>query len=98
MTRGIDEIQNDYDQDSIQTLLTPETLLCSQELVNLCLIGRAISNVFDNDLNCSNELILQGVKKQSTIGFLTFYEYDGGAKVCNIYDYKKNINIIDQLF
>ncbi|KAH9415315.1 hypothetical protein DERP_006409 [Dermatophagoides pteronyssinus] len=85
LTRGIDEIQNDYDQDSIQALLTPETLLCSQELVNLCLIGRAISNVFDNDLNCSNELILQGVKKQSTIGFLTFYEYDGGAKVGSCY-------------
>ncbi|OTF77791.1 hypothetical protein BLA29_014392, partial [Euroglyphus maynei] len=79
LTRGIEEIQNDYDQGSIQTLLTPETLLCSQELVNLCLIGRAVSNVFDNDIQC-NGLSLQGVKKQSTIGFLTLYEYGGGAK------------------
>ena len=55
-------------------------MLCSQELVNLCLIGCAVSNVFDNNLKC-DELVLQGVKKQSKIGFLTLYEYGGGAKV-----------------
>ncbi|XP_046919255.2 putative ubiquitin carboxyl-terminal hydrolase MINDY-4 isoform X1 [Dermatophagoides farinae] len=84
LTRGIEEIQHDYDPGSIQALLTPETLLCSQELVNLCLIGCAVSNVFDNNLKC-DELVLQGVKKQSKIGFLTLYEYGGGAKVGSCY-------------
>lgn len=80
LTRGIDQIRNDYDSGSIETLLTPERLLCTQELVNLTLIGRAVSNVFDRNFTMS-EVTLQGITRQSTIGFLTMHEYEGAFKV-----------------
>src|SRR5699024_5189901 len=61
LTRGLDQIKQDYDSGSIDSLLTPERLLCTQELVNLALIGRAVSNVFDRNFAISSEMILQGI-------------------------------------
>ncbi len=81
LTRGVNQIQQDYDSGSIETLLTPERLLCTQELVNLTLIGRAVSNVFDRNFAISSEMILQGINRQSLIGFLTIHEHEGAFKV-----------------
>lgn len=46
----------------------------SQSLTNLMLCGIATSNVFDGD-KCLEGLVLHGIPKQSTIGFLTIMEY-----------------------
>ena len=81
LTRGVDQIKQDYDSGSIESLLTPERLLCTQELVNLAMIGRAVSNVFDRNLAISSDMILQGINRQSIIGFLTMYEHEGAFKV-----------------
>ncbi|KAI2796969.1 hypothetical protein BLOT_015612 [Blomia tropicalis] len=85
LTRGIDQIKLDYDCGSIESLLTPERLLCTQELVNLTLIGRAVSNVFDRHFALTNEMILQGITRQSLIGFLTIHEHEGAFKVGSCY-------------
>lgn len=53
----------------------------SQELVNLLLTGRAVSNVFDGDKqldtgsNDDDGLILRGIPSQADIGFLTLFEH-----------------------
>ena len=81
LTRGIDRIRRDYDIGSIESLLTPGRLLCTQELINLMLIGRAVSNVFDRNFAISSELILHGINRRSLLGFLTIHEHDGASKV-----------------
>lgn len=53
---------------------------CSQELVNLLLHGKCISNVFDNEVNL-DEKILHGIKAQSDIGFLSLFEHYGSCEV-----------------
>lgn len=81
LTRGPHKIKQDFDSGSIETLLTPERLLCTQELVNLTLIGRGVSNVFDKNFAISSEMILQGINRQSLLGFLTIHEHEGAFKV-----------------
>lgn len=99
LTRGVDQISRDYDAGSIVSLLSSDRLLCSQELINLTLIGRAVSNVFDRNFALSSEMILHGINRQSIIGFLTIYEHEGAFKVshacvCKYLDLKKEINNI----
>lgn len=91
LTRGVNQIKLDFDSGSIETLLTPERLLCTQELVNLTLIGRAVSNVFDRNFAISSEMILQGINRQSLIGFLTIHEHEGAFKVKRTWCYLKTV-------
>lgn len=35
---------------------------CSQELVNLCLLGRCVSNVFDGEESMGGGMMLRGVR------------------------------------
>ena len=46
---------------------------CTQELVNLLLVGKAVSNVHDEDRSLDG-LVLKGIPKQSEIGYLTTLE------------------------
>ena len=68
---------------------------CTQELVNLLLIGQAVSNVFDGNKvlesdtpSSTDELIeLRGISSRSEIGFLTLFEW---YKYVEVGSYFKN--------
>lgn len=53
---------------------------CSLELVNLILTGRAVSNVFDNNLQLGS-CLLRGVSRRSDIGLLSLYEHYNSCQV-----------------
>ncbi|KAH0510282.1 Protein FAM188B [Microtus ochrogaster] len=52
---------------------------CTQELVNLLLTGRAVSNVFNDvvelDSGDGNTTLLRGIEARSDIGFLSLFEH-----------------------
>ena len=56
-----------------------------QELVNLLLSGRAVSNVFDNDMELDsgngNMTLLKGVKGHCDVGLLSLFEHYNICKV-----------------
>ncbi|GFQ74677.1 probable ubiquitin carboxyl-terminal hydrolase MINDY-4 [Trichonephila clavata] len=64
---------------------------CSQEVINLILIGKAVPNLFDGDLELnsggSETTLLRGIPKQSKIGLLSLYEYQ---ETCTVGDNYKN--------
>lgn len=72
LSRGIPNIQGDMDDATAR--LTSQFGHCSQELLNLLLTGRAVSNVFDNTLRPSGELVCRGIQKRPVIGYLTQLE------------------------
>ncbi len=53
---------------------------CSLELVMLLITGRAVSNVFDNDIHIDS-CLLKGVKQQADVGFLSLFEYMNTCEV-----------------
>ncbi|KAK2841463.1 hypothetical protein Q7C36_013042 [Tachysurus vachellii] len=64
---------------------------CTQELVNLLLCGRAVSNVFDNEMKLDsgngNFTLLKGIRERSDIGLLSLYEH---YNICKVGSYLKN--------
>ncbi|KAK2505786.1 hypothetical protein MC885_020915 [Smutsia gigantea] len=58
---------------------------CTQELVNLLLTGKAVSNVFNDvvelDSGNGNITLLQGISARSDIGFLSLFEH---YNVCQV--------------
>nr|XP_010969578.1 probable ubiquitin carboxyl-terminal hydrolase MINDY-4 isoform X4 [Camelus bactrianus] len=58
---------------------------CTQELVNLLLTGKAVSNVFNNvvelDSGDGNITLLKGIATRSDIGFLSLFEH---YNVCQV--------------
>ncbi|KAK6589259.1 UIM domain and EF hand containing that also has a conserved domain between [Cryptosporidium xiaoi] len=74
-SRTVDKIKDDMD-DTLNPLIGLYGQ-CNQELVNLCLTGNSVSNVFDGikTLDGSNDsFVLKGVQKKSIIGYLTEHE------------------------
>lgn len=63
------------DVDMEGTALVNEYGYASQELINSMLVGKACSNVHDGDKDMGEDLILQGIHKDSEIGFLTLFEH-----------------------
>ncbi|XP_060542137.1 probable ubiquitin carboxyl-terminal hydrolase MINDY-4 [Pantherophis guttatus] len=88
LSRTIDRIRGDVD-------VTTNTLIgahgyCTQELVNLLLTGKAVSNVFNDvmelDSGNGNITILKGISGRSDLGLLSLFEhYD----VCQVGCYLK---------
>jgi len=81
LTRGIAMVQRDADFPA--TLIAPNGY-CAQELVNLLLIGRAHSNVFDGEQTVgeigedgTGGCRLRGIPRRSPVGFLTLFERQG---------------------
>lgn len=86
LTRGIAMLGRDAD---FPTPLIGVNGYCSQELVNLLLIGRAHSNVFDGEKNVGGSeedatsggegggVRLKGVPRRGLVGFLTLFEKQG---------------------
>lgn len=64
---------------------------CTQELVNLLLCGRAVSNVFDDEMKLDsgngNFTLLRGIKTRSDIGLLSLFEH---YNICKVGSHLKN--------
>jgi len=75
LTRGLQNILEDMDMKE-NSLLT-EHGYASQEFINIILVGKATSNVFDGDKDMGDNFILKGIHKQSEVGFLTLFEAYG---------------------
>ncbi|ETV68106.1 hypothetical protein H257_15853 [Aphanomyces astaci] len=85
LTRGLATVEADMDTatGTVPTLIGAHDY-CTQEMVNLLLLGYACSNVFDGtkdlgggDDATSSSMVLRGVQKRSAVGFLTLFEaYD----------------------
>lgn len=84
-TRGIDSIRADMDDPN--TSLTSNFGHSSQELMNLLLTGRAVSNVFDNTMMLSDDFICHGLQSRPAIGYLTILE---SLRYCEVGGYYKS--------
>ncbi|XP_076135956.1 ubiquitin carboxyl-terminal hydrolase MINDY-3 isoform X2 [Alosa pseudoharengus] len=72
LTKGIENIRNEI-EDTTEPLIDPVYGHGSQSLINLLVSGRAVSNVWDGDRECSG-MKLKGINEQATVGFLTLME------------------------
>jgi ubiquitin carboxyl-terminal hydrolase MINDY-3/4 len=79
-TRGCEMIKTDM--DSFSESLIGRHSYCTQDMVNLILYGKAISNLHDGDLDIDGQ-IFHGIKKKCEIGQLSLFEYYDNIKVGN---------------
>ena len=74
----------DKDMDSGSQMLGAHGY-CTQELVNLLLTGRAVSNVFNGDMQLNSggdtAMLLKGIPSVSEIGLLSLFEHYGSCTV-----------------
>ncbi|XP_029356817.1 probable ubiquitin carboxyl-terminal hydrolase MINDY-4 isoform X2 [Echeneis naucrates] len=77
LSRSIEKVKEDMDMPT--TTLIGAHGYCTQELVNLLLCGRAVSNVFDNDMELdsgnSTMTLLKGIKGHCDVGLLSLFEH-----------------------
>lgn len=84
LSRGIDEIRRDM--DDVNNHLIGDFGYCTQEMVNLVLVGKAISNVFDDSITLDSDApeggaTLKGIREKSQVGYLTLLETLNYCKV-----------------
>jgi hypothetical protein len=82
LTRGMQSLRSDMDDPSLP--LIGIFGHCSQELVNLCLTGRAVTNIFDGEVTFQDGedvLTLKGIYKRPDVGFLSALE---PLKLCEV--------------
>uniref|UniRef100_A0A8C5QWL5 Ubiquitin carboxyl-terminal hydrolase MINDY n=1 Tax=Leptobrachium leishanense TaxID=445787 RepID=A0A8C5QWL5_9ANUR len=88
LSRSIELVQQDFDVPT--NSLIGAHAYCTQELVNLILGGRAVSNVFNDvmelDSGNGNVTVLKGIAQRSEIGFLSLFEH---YSVCQVGSYLK---------
>ncbi|KAG7493458.1 hypothetical protein JOB18_009233 [Solea senegalensis] len=89
LSRSIDKVREDMDVPT--TTLIGAHGYCTQELVNLLLCGRAVSNVFDNDMELDsgngNITLLKGIKSRCDVGLLSLFEH---YNICKVGAYMKS--------
>jgi hypothetical protein len=81
LSRGIENIRNDMDERDGR--LMGRHSYCTQEMVNLVLLGAAISNLHDGNLDLGGEppKILKGIHSQPLVGQLSLFEHYQNLKV-----------------
>uniref|UniRef100_A0A1B8Y9X7 Ubiquitin carboxyl-terminal hydrolase MINDY n=1 Tax=Xenopus tropicalis TaxID=8364 RepID=A0A1B8Y9X7_XENTR len=83
LSRSVELVQKDFDVST--NCLIGAHSYCTQELVNLILSGRAVSNVFNDvvelDSGNGNITLLRGVAHRTDIGFLSLFEH---YNVCQV--------------
>lgn len=72
LTRTPAQVRADMDEPS--NSLMANHGYCTQELVNLVLLGQAVSNVFDG-VKKVDGTVLKGVSRRSKLGLLTLFEW-----------------------
>lgn len=85
LTKGLDEVLDEV-EDPSEPLIDGLFGHGSQSLLNLCISGAAVSNVFDDERDLGGYM-LKGVKKQAPLGFLSFLEH---LRYCEVGWYLKN--------
>jgi hypothetical protein len=85
-SRTVPVIQEEFD-DPEGTRLTAQFGHCGQELMNLMLTGQAVSNVFDNTLSPSGDMVCRGIQSRPAIGYLTQLE---ALRYCEVGGYYKS--------
>jgi len=86
LTRGLASVQQDMD-DPTQPMVTTYGH-CTQELMNLCVTGRAASNVHDGTISLGDEedsVVLKGIERQPPIGYLSAFEALNQLRVGHFY-------------
>ncbi|XP_015261147.1 PREDICTED: protein FAM188B, partial [Gekko japonicus] len=77
LSRSIHQVRRDFDVSTNQ--LIGAHGYCTQELVNLLLTGKAVSNVFNDvielDSGNGNTTVLKGVSGRSEVGLLSLFEH-----------------------
>ncbi|KAL2089975.1 hypothetical protein ACEWY4_014663 [Coilia grayii] len=88
LSRSIEGLRADMDVPT--TTLIGAHGYCTQELVNLLLCGRAVSNVFNDEMRLESGTgiytLLKGVSCRSDIGLLSLFEH---YNICKVGDYLK---------
>uniref|UniRef100_A0A672JSR2 Ubiquitin carboxyl-terminal hydrolase MINDY n=1 Tax=Salarias fasciatus TaxID=181472 RepID=A0A672JSR2_SALFA len=83
LSRSIEKVREDMDVPT--TTLIGAHGYCTQELVNLLLCGRSVSNVFDNEMDLDsgngNVTLLKGIRSQCDVGLLSLFEHYNICKV-----------------
>uniref|UniRef100_A0A8C5LJ17 Ubiquitin carboxyl-terminal hydrolase MINDY n=1 Tax=Jaculus jaculus TaxID=51337 RepID=A0A8C5LJ17_JACJA len=83
LSRTLELVRQDFDVPTSH--LIGAHGYCTQELVNLLLTGRAVSNVFNDvvelDSGDGNTTLLRGIHMRSDIGFLSLFEH---YNVCQV--------------
>ncbi|XP_051980901.1 probable ubiquitin carboxyl-terminal hydrolase MINDY-4 [Xyrauchen texanus] len=83
LSRTVEAVQCDMDVPTSN--LIGAHGYCTQELVNLFLCGRAVSNVFDDEMKLDsgngNVTLLKGIKARCNIGLLSLFEHYNICKV-----------------
>ncbi|XP_071803789.1 probable ubiquitin carboxyl-terminal hydrolase MINDY-4 [Asterias amurensis] len=86
-SRTIEKVIGDMDEPTNK--LMGAHGYCTQDMVNLILTGRAVSNVFNDvmelDSGSEDKMILRGVNSRSDIGLLSLFEHYGSVKVGSNY-------------
>ncbi|XP_061681707.1 probable ubiquitin carboxyl-terminal hydrolase MINDY-4 isoform X2 [Syngnathoides biaculeatus] len=89
LSRSVDKTREDMDE--VTTTLIGAHGYCTQELVNLLLVGQAVSNVFDGNMELdsgnTSSTLLKGIKAHCNIGLLSLFEH---YNVFKVGDYLKN--------
>ncbi|XP_077159516.1 putative ubiquitin carboxyl-terminal hydrolase MINDY-4 [Paroedura picta] len=77
LSRSIPQVRRDFDVATNQ--LIGAHGYCTQELVNLLLTGKAVSNVFNDvielDSGNNNTVVLKGISGRSEVGLLSLFEH-----------------------
>ncbi|MBN3315772.1 MINY4 hydrolase, partial [Atractosteus spatula] len=88
LSRSIELVRKDFDVPTNSVIGAHG--YCTQELVNLLLTGRAVSNVFNDEIELDsgngNITLLKGIKGRSDIGLLSLFEH---YNVCKVGTYMK---------
>uniref|UniRef100_H2V814 Ubiquitin carboxyl-terminal hydrolase MINDY n=1 Tax=Takifugu rubripes TaxID=31033 RepID=H2V814_TAKRU len=83
LSRSIEKVREDMDVPTA-TLIGAHGY-CTQELVNLLVCGRAVPNVFDDDIELDsgkgNVTLLKGIKSNCDVGLLSLFEHYNICKV-----------------
>ncbi|KAJ3320271.1 hypothetical protein HDV06_005415 [Boothiomyces sp. JEL0866] len=78
LSRGVEKIKSDMDEMS--ECLMGKHSYCTQDMVNLILIGKAISNPHDGNIDLGGQLF-KGINEQCEIGQLSLFEYYENLKI-----------------
>ncbi|KAJ1476240.1 hypothetical protein T484DRAFT_1632872, partial [Baffinella frigidus] len=75
LSRGIEKVHFDLEAvEGCDVKIMGAHNYCSQEMVNLLLVGRAVPNVFDGVKDLDG-LVLTGIHAQGSVGLVTLFEH-----------------------
>ncbi|GIL85878.1 hypothetical protein Vretimale_8949 [Volvox reticuliferus] len=73
LSRGVDNVRADMDEPN--NSLMGMHGYCTQELVNMIVLGVANSNVFDGNKHLDGSTVLKGISRRCRVGLLTLFEW-----------------------